>query len=312
MKKEYLILAVLILGLSLYLVLKKEDQTHYTLPEIKEVDTTQVDKIRIGKRDAPLEFNKTNDGWVIGKEKFPADKHAVDSMLDVVKNLKISALVSDKEDRFRYELDDAHALDVEVFKGDNLLMAFKIGKTAPSFNHTFVMLDKDTRIFHARENFRSSFDKPMDDFRDKTVLKFEEKSIRKIQLTKAGKSRTLIASETKDDEGESRISWKYEDGSSPDREAIDSLLSSLSSLECEKYRVRKKEEENQGPACTIILENDEEMVLNLYDGEAEEQVDGTSSMNAYPFTLQSYTAKDILSHADKILGLEEKKAEDAE
>lgn len=304
MKKEYLLLAAVILGLCLYLFLKTEDQTHYTLPKIQPVEPSQVDRLIISKADETLEFQKTADGWVVGKEQFPADTFAVDSMLDVVKNLKISALVSEKQDRFRYELDQTHALDVKVFKEDRSLMAFTIGKTAPSFNHTFVMLDADTRIYHAQESFRSKFDKSLDDFRDKTVLAFDEKSIGKIKLDKGGKTGTLTASKTEDKEKEPRIIWQYEDGSSPDKEAVTGLLSSLSSLACSAYL--PKEEKSPSPTCTVILENEKEMVLHLYDRKGDGRIDGRSSMNEYPFTLASYTAKDILAHVDTLLGLEEK------
>ncbi len=315
MKKEYIILGALILGLSLYLGLKKNDQTHYTLPEIKKVDTTQVDRLTVQKGDEKIEFKKTGDGWTVGDEHFPADKPAVDDMLTVIQNLKLSTLVSEKDDRIRYELDKENALDVKAFKGDTLLMTFKIGKPAPSYNHTFVMIENNDAIFHAVNSFRSDFDKTMDEFRDKAVLKFDKDSIQKITLEKAGKTLTLTCPEPADDQKEetkegAKAVWQANDGSTPDKEAIESLLDTLSSLVCDTYPGGKNADPaDKTPDCKIILENNEKMVLNLYvDGE---KTSGTSSMNDYLFELQSYTANNIAENTDKLLGIE-KEAENME
>ncbi len=315
MKKEYIILAALILGLSLYLGLKKDDQTHYTLPEIKTVDTTQVDRLTVRKGDATIEFKKTGDGWTAGDENFPADKPAVEDMLTVIQNLKLSTLVSEKDDRIRYDLDKDNALDVKAFKGDTLLMAFRIGKPAPSYNHTFVMIENNDAIFHAVNSFRSDFDKTMDEFRDKAVLKFDKDSIKKITLEKAGKTLALTRPEPLDDNAQenkepAKAAWQADNGPAPDDEAIVSLLDTLSALTCDTYPGGKKADQaDQTPDCKIILENNEKIFLNLYaDGE---KTLGTSSMNDYLFELQSYTANNIAENTDKLLGIE-KDAENTE
>ncbi len=51
MKKEYIILIVLIIGLSAYLYLKKDNQVHYELPTLPQVDTDRVNHMEIVKAD---------------------------------------------------------------------------------------------------------------------------------------------------------------------------------------------------------------------------------------------------------------------
>jgi hypothetical protein len=306
MKKEYLILAVLILALTAYLVFKKDNQRNYTLPETMVIDAEKIDRVIITKKDQTIELAKENDTWVVTDKKFKADMPNVNNILDVIKNLKISALISENKDVLRYELDNDNAIEVQAFKGSNSLRAFKIGKKAPSLNHTFVMLEKDFNIYQADKSFSDFFDKDVDNLRDKKVLSFKEDSIKKIILEKGGIIKTLTALESKDDKGQSLVSWKFQDNSSPGKETLNTLLSSLTFLTCEQFSdsLSRDELEKEIPLCKITLENDIPIVLSLFDGKNEDEIMATSSMSLYPFFLESFKSKDILDYVDTLVGLE--------
>lgn len=308
MKKEYLILAVLILALSAYLVFKKDNQSNYALPEAITIDSGKIDRIKITKGNKTIELSKKNDTWVVTDKEFSADMPGVNDILDVIRNLKITDLISESKDFIRYELDDDNAIGVKAFKGSDLLMAFTIGKTAPSFNHTFVMLANDTHIYQANKSFRNFFDKSIGDLRDKKILSFKEDSIKKLILEKDGIIKTLKASESKEDKENPLVSWKFEDNSSPDKETMNNLLSSLSFLACEGFSdsLSKTDLEKEVPVCKITLENDTPIVLHIFDRKNEDKIMATSSMSLYPFFLESFKAKNILSYVDKLAGLEKK------
>ncbi len=191
MKKEYIILIILIIGLGAYLGLKKDDQLHYELPVPGAVDIKKIDRLEITKDKRTIIFSKADKGWTLTDEHFPADPSAVDSILDTVKDLKLSALVSEASDRIRYELDPPNAIRVKAFEGKDEKRNFTIGKTAPSFNHTFVMLGNDKRIFQADKSFRNNFDKETDGFRNKLILESDAKNLQKITLEKGGKTTHL-------------------------------------------------------------------------------------------------------------------------
>jgi len=308
MKKEYVILAVLILALSAYLAFKKDNQSNYALPESIIIDSGKIDRIMISKGDKTIELSQKDDTWVLTDKEFSADMPSVNNLLDVIRDLKITDLISENKDFIRYELDDGNSIEVKAFKGSGALIEFKIGKIAPSFNHTFVMLANDTHIYQANKSFREFFDKSIDDLRDKKVLSFKEDSIKKLILEKDGTSKTLKTSESKDDKGKPLVSWKFEDGSSPDKETMNNLLSSLSFLKCEGFSdsFPKTDLEKEVPSCKITLENDTLIVLHFFDGKNEDKIMATSSMSPYSFFLESFKAKDILSYVDKLAGLERK------
>lgn len=306
MKKEYLILALVILALGAYLVLNKENRSHYTLPDPPAIEAGKIDRIVIHKQALALELTQEAGAWVVTEKKFPADLPSVNNMLDVIRNLKISALISETKDLVRYELDEAHRIEVKAFQGPSSLMEFSIGKTAPSLNHTFVMLADDTRIYQADKSFTKFFDKSVEDLRDKQVLNFKQDSIQKITLEKDGVSKVLRASPPTDDK--EKISWKFEDDTAPDRETVTNLLSSLSFLACQGFSdtLSKQELEKQIPLAKITLENEIPMVLNIFKQDPEEAMLGTSSMSPYAFVLESFKARDILTYVDKLAELEKK------
>ena len=325
MKKEYIILILLIIGLGAYLGLKKDNQVHYELPTIPQVDTARIDRVEISKADRLVVLNKGENGWTVTDKKVPANPDDIEPMLGTLKAIKLSALVSEAKDLARYELDDTHAVKVRALAGQEAVRSFVIGKTAPSYNHTFIYLDdKDRTVYQANGNFKSQFDKEIADFRDKKVLEFDPASVKKVTLEKQGQVVTLVKShtpETTDQEKDEtknkepltaekpileESTWKNQDGSVTDQKTISDLLSSLSKLECQAFldedkAARLKEIQ---PSCKILLENDNAFILNLFNKNDDQDVEGSCSYTPYAFTLTSYKAEDIVSYTDKLLGIE--------
>lgn len=310
MKKEYILLAVLILALSAYLVFKKDNQRNYTLPQPAAIEKGKIGRMVITpKKDSDgriIELKKDKDVWEVTDKKFAADMTAVNHLLDAARNLRLSALISESADLVRYDLDETRAIGVRVSSGKETLLEFKIGKTAPSGNHTFVMLEGDTRIYQADGSFRNAFDTTVDALRDKRVLTFKEEAIKRITLEKGGVSKVLDAVQLPEGKEKPSVSWRVEDTPLPDSEALTNLLSSLSFLACERFpdTISKQELEKESPTCKITLETETQMVLNLFDRDNGETLFGTSSTSPYAFILESYKGKDILSYVDKIAGLD--------
>ncbi len=306
MKKEYLIPILIIAVLAGYLVFNKEDGRHYTLPEPPSVNTDKIDRLTVAQTDQTLDFVRTDSGWVVTERAYPADDGAVKKMLNVMSGLTLSALVSEKQDVARYELDPSRALTVTAFQGDTPVMSFDIGKTAPTFNHTFVMLENDPNIYQANDSFRSHFNKSVDEFRDRQVLAFQETDIEKITLQTPEKQVVLTAREPAEDEKQdtTRV-FDYPDGTSPDPKTVSNLLYSMSSLTCDRFAadLNKADMEATSPRLTVILDNGTSRMLTLFDPDMEESVPAISSMNDYVFFLKPHVAEDITSYALDLAGL---------
>jgi len=323
MKKEYIILIVVIAGLCAYLFLKKDNRLNYDLPRLAAMDTGAVDKVDITKGEKTLTLSKTDKSWTVSDKAYPVAASAVNDILNTMRTLKLSALVSESGDLVRYDLDPDNALHARALAKGKVIREFTIGKTAPSFNHTFVMLGDDTRVFQADKSFRDQFDKSVADFRDKVVLSFKTDAIKKITLEKDGVSKilSLKAPEKKETEGQEQqnrdnpdkkaadkqaaAQWVTAEGTPADQTAVQDLLASLSRLECQGYKddTAAQALAKETPACKISLENDQAFGLNLFSSKEGDDVAGTSSATPYAFDLASYRAGDIISYVDQILGL---------
>jgi len=305
MKKEYLILIVLILLFSAYLFLHKENKDNYTLPEIKKIDPTQLTGLILEKKDGPVKFTRKEKQWVLTDKEYPADTALIESMLDALKTLKLSALVSEKQDLKRYELDEENRITVKAMKNDETVFEFSMGKTAPTQNHTFVMIKNDKNIYHAGGNLKSKFDRTVEDFRDKKVLEFKDASLKKVTLEKDGKSISLISKEEKKDKEKTEVVWSSEDGTPIDNQVMTTLLSTLNFLKCQKFldSPTKAELEKNKPLCKIFFENEAPLELILFNGDKEEKIIGISSMNNYAFELSRFSGKEIISNVEKLLGI---------
>lgn len=315
-KKEYIVLAAIIVALSLYLILRNPDMTQYELPNIPEVAKTDISKIEISKNDAGIVLSQRDNKWHMDPEGYLADEDKVNSMLESMEKLTVSALVSESKNYGRYDLDDDKKIGVKAWAGETLKRDFEVGKTASSFRHTFLKLSGDDRVYHARGDFRSNYDQTVEALRDKTVLSFGQNEIQEIQITKGKEviafSRTQAPVEvgtSEDDAAESppetgtKTVWQTADGKEGDETQVERLLNALSDLRCDKYISDQKKEELTDPVYIFQLKGTQEYTLSLFakkDEDAKSQP-AISSENDYPFLLPDWQAKNLMKTPDEML-----------
>ena len=136
LKKEYFILAAILVALILYLALHRSNKTHYQLPELSEVSGKLISKLEIITAGNSIIFNKKDTTWNIEPKGFRADSTKVKNILNVIEKLKLTALVSESKNYVRYDLRNDKNIHVKVWQGKTLLREFDIGKAAPTFKHT--------------------------------------------------------------------------------------------------------------------------------------------------------------------------------
>jgi len=320
-KKEYIILAVIIAALLLYLSQRSTDRTLYQLPDVPEISNSDITKIEINKNSTSIVLSKEVDKWTIGPKKYPVDTLKVKNMLDVMDKLTLTALVSESKSYNRYQLDDDNKITVKAFDKDKLKLEFDIGKAASSFRHTFVKITGDERVFHARGSFREKFDKAVDDLRDKSVLAFKINEIRKIHISK-GKQKMVFSmiqpsKEAKDSEKSDttspkskplKIIWQNASDKKADSSKINRLLTTLSDLSCKKYLYDQSKDDFTDPIHTFLIKGSKEYKLSIFEKLKKDNEDypAISSENSYPFILSDSQVKSIMENPDELL---EKKSE---
>jgi hypothetical protein len=197
-----------------------------------------------------------------------------------------------------------------------LAREFEVGKAATSYQHTFVKLAGDDRIYHAQGNFRSKFDQTLDNLRDKTVLSFDLGEIQEIHITKGGDVIAFALTQLPVDiatgeavEGERSESpktervWKTSGGAEGDETQLNRLLSTLSRLQCEAYIEGKKKEDFADPICQVQLKGAKEYTLSIFKTTAKDAktYPAVSSENDYPFLLPEWQANNLMKKPDELL-----------
>ena len=81
-KKEYIILAVIIVALSVYLVMRRGDRTLYELPQMPQISQNEITRLEITKGKTLIGLNKKDNSWYIAPKEYPADAGKVKNMLD--------------------------------------------------------------------------------------------------------------------------------------------------------------------------------------------------------------------------------------
>jgi len=309
MKKEYIILILIISALSAYLFMRSFDRTLYQLPEIPSLDPGKITKIEISKNSDSIVLKKKDTQWRIDPPGYLADAARVKDMLNVLETLSLTALISEAKDYSRYDLDAEKRISVKAWLGDTLQRNFDIGKTAPSFRHTFVRLEGDSRVFHASGNFRSKFDLTTDSLRDKNVLSFKPAEIQEVQITGDQASVKLIRSEApagptapQQEKADTappaalKFEWQSSDGKKGNDQNINRLLTTLGSLRCEQYINDRDKDSFSAPIYTVKLKGVQDYRLDIFAKLKQDDKNhpAVSSANDYPFFLSDSQAQQII------------------
>ena len=69
-KKEYIILALVIIALSAYLLTRTSDRTQYQLPDVPQVAGKEISKLQITRDKTIIVVHKKDDKWYIAPEEF--------------------------------------------------------------------------------------------------------------------------------------------------------------------------------------------------------------------------------------------------
>jgi hypothetical protein len=315
-KKEYIILAIIIIALSVYLVMRRGDRTLYELPEMPQVPQKEITRLEITRGKTVIDLTKKDDSWYIAPKEYPADAGKVKNMLDNIEKLTLTALVSESKNYDLYDLSGEAKINVKAWQADNLKRDIEVGKTASSFRHTFVKTAGDDRVFHARGNFRNIFDTTVDDLRDKTILTYTPSDIQQIQITAEKQSFMLTRTQLPEKEESptaekeesaappaQKTGWQTPDGRTGDEAAVSQLLNTLSNLRCETFIEDRGKEDFTAPLINIRLKGSQEYSLSIFakTEEKESEQPAISSASKYAFRLTDSAAQGIMKDASNIL-----------
>jgi hypothetical protein len=323
LKKEYLILIGVIAVLAIVFVVSGgRSKMRYRVPVLESLEKEGITRIEITRLGETVLLSKSQDVWTILPQEYKADPNKISSLLDVIADLALTELASEKKDDLRYELDEENKIGVRAFSGETLVREFDVGKVSPTYRHTFVRVGGDSRIYHARDSFRSTFDVDRSGLRHKSVMTFDKNEITEASISQEEGAfhftKKLLPPESQpaetDKEEEEELTepaepeevWETEEGTRAKKTAVDSILNQLSDLSCDEFIEDKSKEDFVDPICTVMLTGSKEFSLRIFakDDEAD-KYPALSSENPYPFFLSTWKAESFMKKPEDLLEKEE-------
>jgi Domain of unknown function (DUF4340) len=154
-------------------------------PKLLTLKQADIDKVEIQKKDSPaiVLAKQSGDQWQItAPESLPADHTAVTDILSTLSSLGSDRLVEDKaSDLSQYGLS-APSLEVQVTEKGNKTQKLLLGDDTPTNSAVFAKLDGDPRIFTLARYSENSFNKGVNDLRDKRLITAKSTDVKQVDL----------------------------------------------------------------------------------------------------------------------------------
>ncbi len=144
----------------------------------------QAEEIEVKKGDSDYHFKKTDSGWVMQKPiKWKADEERINRLLEKLKNTVLENPITDDPDKYGiYKLSEDS--DYILLKGPTGEQKVYVGKRGPRYSLVYVRRDRDKTVYLVDAGVADALPSGRDDFRDKTILKIDQRGIEAIRWQK--------------------------------------------------------------------------------------------------------------------------------
>ena len=285
---RYSVLGAVILALALYLAFRGSDRISYTIPDLPAVAEGDIDTILIhSEKNGTIDLKRQNGGWLILPTEYEVDSRLIRAMIDSIVDFELTEVVSEASFYERFDLDPDTRYEVTAQNQGTTLLRFDVGKQAPTYNHIYVTLPLDTRVFQATGILVSAFDKEIEALRDKLVLSLNPDNVLRIDVTTESESFRLIKSEEED-----AVRWTGSDSAIWDTEVVGAALDRMRNLRAIAF-VEDTQLDLDRPVISLEMQEEETYQLLLF-GATESAYLARSSQTPYTFTISTFQAEQIM------------------
>lgn len=145
-----------------------------------------IDRVQLVSDDGTFTFRKEDNDWrMVEPIDAGANTFEVNAIVDKAADVKWSrAYDKDAKDRPSPAVSglEKPSATVRLYKGDKLEAELLVGKRLPTGKGTYVARGSDGKVYEAQTDLTSAFDKRLEALRDKRVLKFELKDVRRVKV----------------------------------------------------------------------------------------------------------------------------------
>lgn len=159
------------------------------VPPIVQVNGADVTALTLAEKgSAPISLVTSQPGhWQITAPiQWPADRSAISGMLSDLTHFRTQRIIADHAVNLeQYGLADP-ALRMDITQKDNKTAQLIVGNRTPTGEGAYAMVPGDPRVYTIPYFLFQSFDKPLDQLRDKRLLPFNATVVTEVQLARKG------------------------------------------------------------------------------------------------------------------------------
>ncbi|MGH0038040.1 MAG: DUF4340 domain-containing protein [Myxococcota bacterium] len=249
-----LFVVALLLGAFVYLYeiegeegrLEAEEAGKRVFADLEQEDIWGVELTTTDDREARLE-SRDGEWRVVSPVDFPADEIAADAIASTLAKLSNEGVIDEPQSPETYGLgEDAPRVRFDVGQTQRGLT---LGKKTPVGSNSYVAAEGDPRVFMVPAWRLNSFQKSLDELRDRRVLRFDRATVERVAV---GWPDTGVTLEKRD--GDWWLVSPIEDRADP--ETVEDLLSELSFLRAEGFvdgEVDVVEQRLRPPELHVVL-----------------------------------------------------------
>ena len=192
--RNLLVAAVILVALSgvVYWTQKHPQSTTTTsttppTPTLAAIPDAQIQEIDLKKKNNPeLTLQRQNGKWAItSPEQVATDQDAANSVASALNSITADSVVEDKAtDLAKFGLKDP-SLVVTVHEKNGKTENLQFGDDVPTGSLVYASANSNPKVYTVFSSTKTSFDKSLNDLRDKRLLLFDTNNLTSIQLASA-------------------------------------------------------------------------------------------------------------------------------
>ena len=164
---------------------QSESSTTASTVKLLNIPADQVQQIDVKKKDGTgIDLKRANGKWqIVAPQALSADQDAVSGLTSALAPLNADSVVAKNSSaRSQYGLNNP-SLTVTLNLKDGKKDTIKFGDDAPAGSLVYAKADSDPKIYAVSSSVKSSFDKSVNDLRDKRLLTFNSEKLTSLELT---------------------------------------------------------------------------------------------------------------------------------
>lgn len=297
-RKKIMTLAAI--ALLLVLIAAKELIKTDSVPNLEKIEG-QIDKIEIDRDGSTLVIEYSADKWLIGPKQYPAAKAQVEKIAAALTDLRLYEKISSGKNYEKYELEDK-ALKIRAYMKGAVVRELTVGKQSSTSSQAYVLLKDDPAVYLAGNFSVRDLRKPVEDLRDKEILKVSEDAMTKLSVAYEGSVYSLVKAERADPEDANKKIgvWQFEgQNTDANQDLVKAMLAKVDPLIADSFV--EAYTETAPPLAELTLSAyGKELVLRIFEKMDDTAYVAKCSESPYYFKLAAFKVDPLLKKRDEL------------